>query len=288
MQKNNILIIKKDNKDMFFECYDGIEKYYKYSTANIFLRVCKKLNLPLMYFFLGDWKKNIQKYDTVIFFDTGYSNYAFKYIKKRNKDIKIVFWYWNSLVEYKNKLIKSKYVDEIWTYNRFDAEAYNLNYCPQFYTRRINLKQERLESDILFLGKNKGRKDKILELKNILEKKGLKCDFNIIENPKNFFKYQDYLNKLSKTKCILDFSHSEYCGLSLRPLESLFFEKKLITNNRDIVNYDFYNSNNIFVLGVDDINKIKNFISTPYEKISDLIINNYDFEVWLEKISSKK
>lgn len=288
MKKNNILIIKMNNKDMFFEHYDGIEKYYKYPTTNIFLRVYKKLNLPLIYFFLGDWKKNIQKYDTVIFFDNGYSKYAFKYIKKRNKDIKIVFWYWNSLVEYKNKLIRSKYIDEIWTYNKFDAQKYNLNYCPQFYSKKISLNQEKLENDVLFLGKNKGRKEKILEFKKMLEEQGLKCEFNIIENQKGFLKYQEYLNKVSKSKCILDFSHSEYCGLSLRPLESLFFEKKLITNNKDIVNYDFYNSNNIFVIGIDDVDRIKEFVSTPYEKVSKLIINKYDFEEWLETICNKK
>ena len=66
-------------------------------------------------------------------------------------------------------------------------------------------------------------------------------------------------------------------------MEALFLERKLITNNTDIKNYDFYNHDNIFILGEDNINEIKEFINKPYKKIDQDIIDYYDFDQWLNR-----
>ena len=60
----------------------------------------------------------------------------------------------------------------------------------------------------------------------------------------------DYKNKLLEAKkafCLIDLKLESHNGLSFRFYESLYFQKKLITNNKDVVNYDFYNSNNILI-----------------------------------------
>ena len=72
---------------------------------------------------------------------------------------------------------------------------------------------------------------------------------------------------LSQSNCILDYNQEGQVGLTLRPMEALFLEKKLITNNKDIKNYDFYNPSNIFILGENNIEDIKEFINKPYEKV---------------------
>ena len=66
-------------------------------------------------------------------------------------------------------------------------------------------------------------------------------------------------------------------------MEALFLERKLITNKTDIKNYDFYNHDNIFILGEDNINEIKEFINKPYKKIDQDIIDYYDFDQWLNR-----
>ena len=65
-------------------------------------------------------------------------------------------------------------------------------------------------------------------------------------------------------------------------------KKKLITNNKDIINYDFYNSNNIFVLGEDNLDNIKEFIEKEYVEIDEKIINYYDFYEWLKRFEDDK
>ena len=63
-------------------------------------------------------------------------------------------------------------------------------------------------------------------------------------------------------------------------LESLFFEKKLITNNLGVYKDDYYNSNNIFVWGSDDINRIADFIDSPY--IADKDLTQLMFQNWVK------
>ena len=278
----NILIIKKNARDLFFDRHNNIESYFSCTEKNILFKICKKLKIPLNIFF-GKWKKNIHKYDIVILFDNGYNYQISRYIKKKNKKIKIIFWYWNSLVEYKNKLIDDTNIDEIWTYNRFDAEKYGINYNPQFYDYVKKTENKEVKYDVVFMGRSKGRKEELLKLQNKFEEKSLTTNFNIIENEKNIIDYNLYLEKVLESKCILDYSISKKCGLSLRPLEALFFEKKLITNNIDIVNYKFYNKNNIFILGVDDLEEIEYFFHCEYKPIEPQIINYYSFEMWKER-----
>ena len=78
-------------------------------------------------------------------------------------------------------------------------------------------------------------------------------------------------------------------GITLRPLEAFFLKKKLITNMKNIVKYDFYNSNNIFILGVDDFNKISEFINSPFDdKDYNRIVEKYCFRGWLKRFYDKK
>ena len=87
------------------------------------------------------------------------------------------------------------------------------------------------------------------------------------------------------SKCILDVGNNDNAGLTVRVMESLFLEKKLITNYKNIVKYDFYNKNNIFIIGVDNLEQIKDFINSPYEKIDSEKIKYYDFESWLKRFN---
>ena len=281
------LIIKRNKGDVFFGKLDNIESYYNVPPTNIFLRVCRKFHLPFEAFFYGDWKSRLNDCDNVILFDNGYNPEIPKYIKNKNKNIRIIFWYWNSLVELGNKIIDTEYIDEIWTYNRFDSKNFNLKYNPQFYLKMFDLENKETNTDVLFLGRDKGREESLRKLESELNGMDVITNFKIVKTSADTVKYPDYLKLLEESKCILDYSFTLPCGLSLRPLEALFYEKKLITNNSDIKNYDFYDSNNIFILGEDDINKIKEFIDKPYKKIDEKIVRYYDFYSWISRFGGK-
>jgi hypothetical protein len=63
--------------------------------------------------------------------------------------------------------------------------------------------------------------------------------------------------------------------------EALGFKKKLITNNQDIINYDFYNPNNIFIISESNYEVPSIFFETDYIEVSPEIINRYGLNNWL-------
>ncbi len=280
--KKNFIVLKNERTDVFFKYYEDIFNYYSKKNGLLF-KIIKKFNLPFLSIYFGEWKNILNQYKTIILFDNGFDNQIPKYIRKKNKDIRIILFYWNKILEHSKKFLNNKFVDEYWTFDINDAKLYNMKYNPQFYSYKMKLPKCQLNNDIMFVGKNKGRKEAILELKKILERKNIRCNFKIIDENCPSISYDDYLHEVACSKCILEFNPFLQTGLTLRSLESLFFSKKLITNNKDIINYDFYNKKNIFVIGVDNIKNIKEFIDSDYETIDKKIIDNYDYENWLKR-----
>lgn len=282
---NKVIMLKKDNNDVFFKYIKNknIETYYKVKKENFLFRLARKFKLPLFYIFLGNWTKEIKRYQKIIMFDNGFNDMVAKYVKSKNKNIKTVLWYWNPISEYSKQFLSSPYVDEFWTYNRTDALQYGINYNTQFYTKEVKLEDKKQKNDIVFLGSAKQRKHKIVEIEEVLKKNNLKTNFKIVENKSDYISYDEYLKLIQDSKCVLDYNMYDLDALTLRPLEALFLKRKLITNNINIINYDFYNPKNIFILGKDDINYIKNFIDTEYEPVKEEIVDYYDYESWIKR-----
>lgn len=284
--EKSILLLKKDNKKYFLENIKEMQKYYSFNfdfLKILSLKLMKKSKFSLLFkLCLGKWKKTINNYDMVILFDDEYDIEISRYIRRKNKKIKIILWYWNPVSSYVNGAHETDCVDEIWTYNKFDAEKYNFKYNTQFYIKE-NLENKKMKYDIVFCGKNKGREDNILNVQKEIEKENLICYFKIVNSKKDYISYKDYLDLILSSKCILDYNNEEIAPLTLRPLEALFYNKKLVTNNKDIKNYDFYNSNNIFILGEDKLENLKDFLDREYVEIDKEIIENYSYNKWIQR-----
>ncbi len=85
------------------------------------------------------------------------------------------------------------------------------------------------------------------------------------------------------SKIFLDLIRKDHNGLIFRIFEALAMQKKIITTNKSIREYDFYNPNNILVL--DENTKITinpDFLTTPYEPLSNEIYHKYAVENWVK------
>lgn len=290
--KNKTIILKGGDGFMPFDKSGIAFSYYSsyWFPIRVVRKIARKLKLNSFYpIFYGQWKKRIKNTDSVIMFDAGIENAdnLARYIKRINPSIRIVFWYWNPVKNNKSPF-DSKYIDEVWTYNRFDAKKYNLKYNYQFYPQtlidRSRDNQQVASIDVIFLGADKGRKQVLNKLKACAEKQGLKTNFTIVESKKNEMEYKSYIDCANDSKCIVDIVPNQFCGLTIRPLEALVMNKKLITNYVDIINYDFYTKENIFIFGKDDISKLSEFVNSPYKRIDKKIVDFYSYENWLKRI----
>lgn len=278
----NAMLVKYQAKSYFMSFIKSKTKFKLYKTENRrkINKYIDKLgfeNIPL-----GKWTTKVENYDVVIFFDTFFNNSAAKYVKEHS-DAKVCLYFWNRIGENNKQLLENKYVDEIYTYNPFDAKEYNIKYNSTFYSKNVKLKKSKIKYDVCFLGRDKGRNDCIQNIKKEFDSKGLKSHINIVYREKDFISYKKYLKDVSKSKCILDVMPTEKEGLSLRVMESLFLNKKLITNNPTVKEYDFYNKNNIFIIGKDNYDNLEKFLNSPYVPVKQEIIDYYEYDNFLDR-----
>jgi len=106
-------------------------------------------------------------------------------------------------------------------------------------------------------------------------------DVEIITEPIFIYEASELIKN---SKILLDIQRSDQIGLSFRCMEALGHRKKLITTNKDIVNYDFYNPQNILVL--DENNSVipQEFVDSPYVEIAEPVLAGYRLENWVRPI----
>ena len=73
---------------------------------------------------------------------------------------------------------------------------------------------------------------------------------------------------ISESQCILDAPQAGQTGLTIRTIECLGAKRKMITTNKDIKKYDFYNDSNILVFE-GSIDKNSKFFTTPYVEVRE-------------------
>lgn len=300
---HNVLIIK-DGKDLFEKYVNTSIKEYGVDLLTwqdfippksplfqkVFCGIKKIKKLKMQGYF--------EKYDKIIVFEhTGIVVFLslLANVKKNN----LVLWLWNS--KEKNEI---KYVwwlknfSRIYTFDYHQAQKYNWGYNNQFFLwADYNFPTiAGSNRSALFVGKNKKRLHILTQIEKYLLNANYTCDFNIyldererkdsfIKNEwviKEMLSYENVLRKIEKCSVIVDITKEGQFGLTLRVLEALFYKKKLITNNKYICRFDFYNPNNIFVVGVDNWGEFDIFLESKLIEISDEIKQKYRFENWID------
>jgi hypothetical protein len=94
--------------------------------------------------------------------------------------------------------------------------------------------------------------------------------------------YQQNIQYTYSTKILLDLKVAEHDGLSFRVLESVGFEKKLITTNHCVHEYDFYHPDNILIWKDQSLSELEDFIKKPYKKLPTAIKDKYSFKNWIQ------
>lgn len=168
------------------------------------------------------------------------------------------------------------------TFDPHDAVRYGMSYHNQFL--RFPKPEEltcKVYIDFFFVGIPKDREPYLLKIKTFLESRGYKCYFIIPHSSSEYISYEENLRYVARSRCIVDIYQKGQSGITRRPVEALFYNKKLITNNPEIRNYDFFHPNNIFILEGEDFEKIPTFMEKTVYVQSDSLKAQYDVSSWL-------
>lgn len=282
-----LLTQTEPKKDMMFNAWlaHGLNAAIIFKPMNKIMRLIRRFwtnyHIIGFDFWLGDWKRTIFYYDTVIVHASERTKRIASYIHQVKPSMRIIYWYWNPVNKYTlPKLIKDKNVEH-WSFDIDDCEKYGMKYNVQYYYDTNNMSTDIIEYDIYFIGHDKGRMAALKEIKSAYEHMGLIVRYDIVSEGEDIIPYHEVQKRIKKAKAILEINQYGQSGVTLRAMEALFFSKKLITNNQNIIYEDYYNKNNIFIIGRDNISDLKNFLDVPYSMEAEKFKVKHTIESWM-------
>lgn len=273
----------------------GAQTYSTFKDIPLILKILRRiyiiLHLPLPVWY-GDWKKNLADCDLVILFETEFVKGLINYIHNNYPGKRQILWYWNPVIRSLHPKEISGALCEKWTFDQADCKKFGMRSNTTFYFDNIVLPQNSIKYDIFFLGSDKGRRTTIEQLETKFREIGLNFLFYIVDYKRLRRKilkkdppvpYQQALFYLSQSRAILDILPEGQSGASLRTMESIFLSKKLVTNDKKIVECDFYHPDNVFILNSDKISDLPFFLNLPYHKLPATVVAKYEAGNWLER-----
>jgi hypothetical protein len=259
------------------------------------------------------YKKTIKKtFDQILVINPEYlpANIVL-FLKEKTKAHWLILYMWDSFFNKKNVAGIIKYFDKVLTFDSEDARRLDLFFRPLFFSSGIQRRKEFGDKfDISFIGTGHSDRPRIIEtIKKQCIDLQLKYFFYLyLQNQFVYYFYKitnKYFRKVKKTyfsfehigydnyikisensKAIVDIEHPKQKGLTMRTFEVLGKEKKLITTNKNIKFYDFYNPSNILIVDRFDPIIDKDFINTGYQPLPTDIYYKYSIDGWLEDIFS--
>lgn len=94
----------------------------------------------------------------------------------------------------------------------------------------------------------------------------------------------EIIKTIKASMAILDIQHPAQTGLTMRTMEMLGAQKKLVTTNAAIKDYDFYCAQNIFIIDRQQPVLDQAFFESPYQPVAADIYFKYSIEGWLTEI----
>ena len=304
-------IIEEELLDMGFQVDAFDERPIDKTHQKVIRKICPGFfNKKTELYYSEILNKIKHNYYDIVFFikcDMPTPN-ALKGFREAFPNAKFCLYMWDSLNNYPDTREKFKYFDVINTFDRKDSIDEKIGFRPLFYAKQYEQKVDKDKNhkyDFCFIGTIHSDRFEMLQKvkteakKNnqsvffypYLQKKYVFYAYKILKpgfrNANiNDFKFEKISGDkiaevVSESKAVIDVQHPKQTGLTMRTIEMIGMNKKLITTNEDIKNYDFYNPTNICV--VDRKNPVieKEFFEVPYKELPEDIYRKYNLTQWV-------
>jgi len=291
-------------------------------SSNSFIKAAIRVKKEFIGFYINNYFERVmsgirtKKYSYVILIlgqSLSFNESMISEIRNSQKDAKFIIYQWDSINNLEKSTSYYKYFDEHYTFDRLDSEENKqLEFLPLFYSPRYEKigknTLNKFKYDFSFVGTAHPKKYKFIkrmskQLKRVYPKqfiyyflpsrivyfyrKSKNPEFKKATYPEFHFKPlsgENMNNVIINSRCILDTAQDGQVGLPIRVIEALGANKKVITTNPDIVNYDFYRKENIYVYNGKTFNLNDIFFKSDYVHIDKKIYTNYSLKNWLKKI----
>lgn len=217
-----------------------------------------------------------------------------RWLRSQVHNVRIMVQFLNRIKNNQEIKLLKKYACEATTSDPYDCKKYGItNEMSAIYLRHFVVNKVNPEYDVYYVGRaKKERRNSLDKIVHLLRERGLLVKTHIVSpypygitlgKYNNIIPYEDILNELSKTKAILYLSQGASFGITIRVIESTVNQIKLITDSASIMETPIYRKENVFILGEDDISRIKEFLNSPFVPIEKEVLETFYFDTDIKK-----
>ncbi len=241
----------------------------------------------------------------------GLSPKVLQLIRTRFPQASLTLYMWDSFRNKPNLVGNIKYFDRCFSFDSKDCSTYGMQFRPLFFNDGFDSPTvEETHYDVSFIGT--AHSDRYSIVKNLHQAlpNNSKTYFYLYLQAEWYYHYQKLTNRhlvgakisefefapLAKSKVqevfgqsfsVLDIEHPDQIGLTMRTFETLGAQKKLITTNKAVIEYDFFHPDNILVVPRDGrFNIPAAFFEEPVTPLASPLYEKYSLAGWLDEVLS--
>ncbi|GHA43887.1 hypothetical protein GCM10007103_26370 [Salinimicrobium marinum] len=211
----------------------------------------------------------------------------------RTRAKKVISYYYDSINNIPEKQNLLAYFDEVYSFEKADVKKFGLKFITNFIPvdEPDNFANEK---GVFHISSYDSRSKIIVDVARQLEKfeypynfvvkSGKALDSKYLKVITEYVDCKEVLQLMKRSDVILDVQKEHQEGLSFRVFEALGFDKKLITTNEDVRNYDFYNPENILIVDRENPVVIKSFLRNEYVPVPKSIKDKYRRDAWIQEV----
>lgn len=234
-------------------------------------------------------------------------------LRRTIPNAKFVLYQWDSMKNYLHISNVLNCFDETYTFDEHDAKLYGMRFLPLFYHTGYQTigeqtrGREETDYDVAFIGTAHPKKYKFVQevvgqCEGFLDRRFI---YHFLPSRLVYVRHrllsEDYRSAalsqfrfkalspeetekiVSHSWCVLDSPQDNQKGLTMRTMECLGARKKIITTNEEILGYDFYRRENIYIYR-GEIDGSDPFFASEYVDLPKDIYEKYSLKSWIETI----
>lgn len=100
----------------------------------------------------------------------------------------------------------------------------------------------------------------------------------------NGMKLSEVVSRISESRVVIDVNRPDQLGLTMRSIEALGAQRKLVTTNSDVVHYDLYDPKSVLVVNREAPVVTDDFLYCKEQPFAQTLREKYSVSAWTDKI----
>lgn len=276
-----------------FEQLGYSSRFHSIQPGKLYLKIARRASAKLYATLLDRYHRSIilsypeDAFDQIVFLQVHqFSHENMALLKARNPRARYTLYNWDAITthDYRPYI---QYFDRVLTFDPSDASALGIHYLPLFCVRDFqNLKSPpQAEASVYFVGNivNPQRYKVVKAFQAFCATEGIRFEYFLsttvhgwslmrkagihpIDVSFRSISDQDFRAMIERSVAVLDFANHKQSGFTMRIMENLCAGKKLITNNPNVKNADFYSPDRVLIYKDQDFSAISDFLKIPLDR----------------------